>query len=420
VSGPIKEAMQALNRHSDVVERALGGVVSADGEVSKASISGLRQASALRAAGQDGFRLHPRLRDYLYDHLQLFPAYQSLTEVGSRIGQLQALWAEVDAALKDSDRETLASLSESLTSVIYDIADGIDRNLQFLSTLLTTKYGNVRSLAAKVSQNRFYQHQSVGLANDLNRLERVANTIEIEAEARRMHELARLLRRVILEKSMLWQHGLSDMQTVIRRELFRTREVQQSLKHLARADVFLRQQPAWRGFEPELPERIPDFLLRASLPRLVAHAEPLDGDRLVRDELAGLVRAMPPRKVAPAEDQAPQRYKRVVDEPSEEDDNSPLALALAELQAQVLATAGGVALLQWQGANAACAELEEGVWLVFAVVALRGRGLHVDLLLNTPRPGERFAQTFYNAVAYAIDPLGGAAAANTAPGAIEP
>jgi hypothetical protein len=404
MSGPIKDVMQALNRHADVVERALGGIVSADADVSKASISGLRQASALRAAGLDGFRLHPRLRDYLYDHLQLFPAYQSLTEIGSRIGQLQALWAEVDTASREGDRDIMGSLTESLTSVIYDIADGIERNLQFLSNLLSTKYGNVKSLAAKVSQNRYYQHQAAGLASDLNRLERsVATTVETEAEARRMHELARLIRRVVLDKAMVWQHGLSDMQTVIRRELFRTREVQASLKHLARADMFLRQQPAWRGFEVDLPERIPDVLLAARLPRLVPHAEPLDTDHMVRDELAGLIRALPPKKV-PAPEVAIKKFKRVVDEERADEEDSAAALALNELERDVIATPVGVELLNWRAGNAAAAAMEEGVWVVFAVVALRNRGRHVQLKLNPLAEGEIFAQTFYDARVFAAEP----------------
>ncbi|MDF2461846.1 MAG: hypothetical protein K0Q43_81 [Ramlibacter sp.] len=409
-AGPIKDAMSALNRHSDVVELALQGVVSVDADVSKSSIAGLRQASALRAAGHDGFRLHPRLRDYLYDHLQMFPAYQSLTEVGSRIAQLQALWSELEMTRREGDRETLASLNDSLVSAVYDIADSIERNLQFMSGLLSTKYGNVKSLAAKVSQNRFYQRQMEVLAIDVNRLEKAASKIEQEAETRRMPVMAHLLRTALLERSMLWQHALSEMTNVIRRELFQTRQMHQAMRHLARADAFLRQQPSWKGFEAELPEKIPDFLLKAALPRLVAHIEPFDPEPDVRRELEALARALPPRQTSKAEQAPPKRLKLVVDEPKEEVEPA-LAQAQKALADQVSASRSpdGVSLLQWRETSDAALELEAGVWLVFAIMALRGRGLHVRLLMNGARPGEIESQTFYDALAYARDPLLGPA-----------
>jgi hypothetical protein len=409
MSSPIKDVTLALNRHADVVERALGGLISEGEEASRASIAGLRQASALRAAGQEGFRLHPRLREFLFDHLQLFPAYQSLTEIGSRISQMQALWSEVDSATRDGDRDTLHSLLDSLNTVVYDIADGMERNLHFLSGLLSTKYGNVQSLSAKISQNRYYQHQSAGLASDMNRLERLATILETEAETRRMPELARLIRQEILDKAALWQHGLAEMHIFLRRELFRTREVHTSLKHLARADTFLRQQPAWRGFEIELGEQIPDVLLAARLPRIAAHVEPLDPDKGVREALYGILGGLPARKEPAPPAGPPRRYKYVPaprEDDSEEQQESPLALALDALDREVLQAGGsGVGLAEWRSRVPAAAALQEGVWLMFTVVALRGRGRHVDLVLNPPADGELYAQTFCDARAFRADPL---------------
>ena len=102
-SSPIKDVLRSLNQHWELVEQGFSGVISGEGQGYSNAISALRQVSALRAAGEDGYRLHPRLRDFLQDHLQLFPAFQSLAEIGSRISQVLALWTEVDLMRKHAD-----------------------------------------------------------------------------------------------------------------------------------------------------------------------------------------------------------------------------------------------------------------------------------------------------------------------------
>jgi hypothetical protein len=167
MSSPIKDVLKTLHHNADVVEQALHGVIESEGTNGNSSISALRQASALRAAGEDGYRLHPRLREYLHDHLQLFPAFQNLAEIGSRISQVNNLWMEVDDVRRSSDTETVNTIVDTIQTTAFDIADSVDRNMLFLQTLMSTRYGNVRSLEAKKSQNRFYQQQTNTLADDL-------------------------------------------------------------------------------------------------------------------------------------------------------------------------------------------------------------------------------------------------------------
>ena len=105
MSSPIRDLLHTLSRHAGLVQSGLLDGVCSEADSSPAAIAALRQASALRPAGDEGWRLHPRLRDYLQDHLQLFPAFQSLAEIGSRISQLDALWAEIAQVRQDADQE---------------------------------------------------------------------------------------------------------------------------------------------------------------------------------------------------------------------------------------------------------------------------------------------------------------------------
>jgi hypothetical protein len=239
MSSPIKDVLKTLHQHADMVEHALHGVIGSEGSSANQSIAALRQASALRAAGEDGYRLHPRLREYLQDHLQLFPAFQSLAEIGSRITQVNNLWIELDDIRRTADMETVNTIVDTIQTTVFDIADSVDRNMLFLQTLMATRYGNVRSLEAKKSQNRFYQQQTNTLADDLTRLSKVCDKVERESSTRGMEDLARFIRRNLLSRILVWQQNMSEMQTNLSKEIFRMREVERNHKLLSRMDMLL-------------------------------------------------------------------------------------------------------------------------------------------------------------------------------------
>src|SRR5437899_12549268 len=121
MSSPVKEVLQSLSRYAEVVEQGIGGVISTEAGTPASSIAALRQSSALRPAGEEGYRLHPRLREYLQDHLQMYPAYQSLAEIGSRIRQIQSLWDEIEVLAGHRDHATVNYLVDQLHSTIFEI-----------------------------------------------------------------------------------------------------------------------------------------------------------------------------------------------------------------------------------------------------------------------------------------------------------
>lgn len=398
MSSPIKDVLKALHHNADVVEQALHGVIESEGTNSNPSIAALRQASALRAAGEDGYRLHPRLREYLHDHLQLFPAFQILAEIGSRISQVNNLWMEVDDIRRSADTETVNTIVDTIQTTVFDIADSVDRNMLFLQTLMSTRYGNVRSLEAKKSQNRFYQQQTNTLADDLTRLSRVCDKVEHEASTRGLEDLARFIRRNLLSRILVWQQSMSEMQTHLSKEIYRMREVERNHKLLARMDMLLRQQPGWRGFEADLRGDIPDFLMAASLPAIAAHVEPLDTDAQIFDEMQKLATALPAKQIE-LEPLEVKRYTRVIDPPYEQK-LSDAAIALERLVQAVQTSASEMSLMEWRLTDDMAQSVEPHIWLVFAVMGLRGRKLPVSLVNKGARPGERFAHSFGDAIAH--------------------
>ena len=79
---------------------------------------------------------------------------------------------------------------------------------------------------------------------------------------------------------------------------------------------------------------------------------------------------------------------------------TPAAQALQRLARQVQATPGGVPLAAWRESDADALSMTPAVWLVFAVMALRGQRMRVELVRNAPSEGGHFAHTFGDAVAY--------------------
>ena len=402
MTSPTKDVLKTLSLHADVVEqtRRDGTIVPAQ-DASEASVAALQQANALRPAGEDGFRLHPKLRDFLNDHLQLFPAYQTLAEIGTRVSQARQLWNDVDDLYRAKDLHAVENIVETIESTVFDIGDSVERNLLYLHTLLSTRYGNVRTLEAKKSQNNFYQHETKILAQDMSRLAVVFERIESDATVRGMLELAKFIRVNLLAHLQTWRNAMSEMQALLSREIFRLREVERSHKQLARLDLLMRQQPSWRGFELDMSAPIPDFLLAVRLPEFLPNIEPQDTDHQFVEAMAKEAAALPPQPVE-APPKEIRRIKRVVDEPPVKK-KTDAAIALERLVTTAKQATEPFSVAAWRESDDLAKAMQRHVWLAFAVMALRGRKFHVRLVSSPARTGERFRHHFHDALVHPME-----------------
>ncbi len=397
MTSPTKDVLKALYQQAEVIELTRrDGMIVAGQDASEASIADLRQASALRPAGEEGFRLHPKLRDFLNDHLQLFPAYQTLAEIGTRISQARQLWNDVDDLYRAKDMGAVEKIVETIESTVFDIADSVDRNLLYLQTLLSTRYGNVRTLEAKKSQNNFYQHETKILAGDMARMTGVFERIEQEATTRGMLELAKFIRVNLQAHLQTWQNSMSEMQAHLSREIFRIREVERSHKQLARLDLLMRQQPSWTGLEMDMAAPIPAFLMAARLPEFEPNIEPLDSDPQYVEAMVKEAAVLPPKPVDAAPKEV-KRIQRVVDE-RPVTKKSDAAIALERLITAAQQATERFSVVRWREADPQALTIQEHVWLVFAVMALRSRKCMVEVVASPARMGERFRHQFHDAM----------------------
>ena len=400
MSSPIKDAMLALGRHADYIEQAVQGTIEPEGAAATSAVTTLRQISALRAAGEEGYRLNQHLRGYIQDALQLFPGYQSLSEIGSRIQQLSYCWDEIENLRPAADMNAIADLAYQINTTVYDIIDAMGRNMLLLQTLMSTRYGDVTSMAAKESQNRYYRKQMDQITADLSRLARVADRLERESSTRGMEDLARFIRRNLLVRITPWMQNMSEMQSTLTRELYRTREIVVNLRRLARADMLLRQQPAWKGIEVELTGDIPDFLLAAKLPRIRPQVDPLDTDREMSREMLDVCRSLPPMKTEKAGGEEPVRYTRKKPSPVAVQ-LLPEMMAVERLADHISTSEKDTSLLDWRNGDPDAQTVEPALWVAYATLALRARNMPVALVKAPPRPGEGHQHFFTDGLALA-------------------
>ncbi|SDC46080.1 hypothetical protein SAMN05444679_103127 [Variovorax sp. CF079] len=413
-SSPLKPVFAALSRHVEVVEVALRELVGVDQPEAHAdpAVRSLREFQVLRPAGERGYRLHSRLREFANDVLQIHPAYQSLTGIGQLVEHIPMVWNELDDLRLAGDHRQADEAAAQIEQDAFDIADMVERNLRLLGLLLSTRFGNVASLAAKSSQNRYYQRQSEGMSNDLARLTRAVEKVEGEARERGMQAVAAMLRNTLQSQLPRWTQTLSQFQSQIRRELFSMREIERKNVLLARTAMLLRQNPAWRGPEnPMLGEEIAPLLLSKpfigpSLPPVQFHMDPQDDDRAMIDLMRDEVRLLPALPAAAPEpnENAPRLKRMAPKQPHEEGLDMPAMVALARLARAAIARAGlayraaPLSVLEWRASDDAARTMDANLWLSFTASALRTYKFRVVLVTEAPAPGERFRHSFCDAL----------------------
>jgi hypothetical protein len=416
---PLKDAFSAMSRHANLVEQASREVVgdSLDGGTDP-TVRALRDAKVLRPAGDRGYRLHSRLREFVLDLLQSHSKYQHLTGIGPMLAQISELWRTLQDLRDAREYDDADDAAAQMEMFAEDINEAMDRNLRLLGMLLNTRFGDVRSLAAKDRQNSFYLRESKKLTHDLVQLQRTLDVIARDARERGLRQLAGVLSSAVLTHLPLWTQTVSQFQTQIRQDLFTLREIERKNVLLARAALLVRQNPGWKGLpDVALPEVLAPALLSPAVlgppvvlgqppiqVQLKVHMDPQDNDLSIRELYQDEVSALPAlaRRPAPAPEKCPPIALKPPMAPTLPE-STPALRALARLAKAAVErdlahgeTAGlGLSVMQWRRGDAGARQIPARLWLPFAVTALRSYKFDVRLVKHEPE--DRFSYRFYDA-----------------------
>lgn len=380
-TGQVQQMLANLAKHGDLVSLGLEGLIELGDKVRNRAIDDLVSINALKPYEEGVYRLNPRLRDYISDHLQSYTAYQTLTRIHAQIHRARTLWNEVRSMRETGDLVDVDRLEWALDDTVTEIAYAIERNLLLLNSQVSTEYGNVTGLRMKMSQNNFYRNEINASLTEMDQVKRLVEDISEETLAHGNFRIRQLINRRLGARMLLWRSHLTDAQAIIDKRLFWAERMEKQVHNLSRGALWLGQNRTRQGFEFPV-EVFPDPLLRPIAIRVLPQLDAGDTDPLVVDDLAAAVARLPARKLAgDASEQAPKLQMVISDVEStfaamQRPEEVMLEALLAELQAPA-ATLRTVSLLEWKVSRHELDEYSPEEWLLYASGQLSASGFSV-------------------------------------------
>lgn len=258
----VRQILAIMNRHGDVISDAVDGTVELRDVSYNAGIDALVGINALMPFEEGQYQLNPRIRSFLSEQLAQYSAFQALTRISDQIHGARTKWRELVNIKESGDLRDMGALEESLGYTINEIVHFTVQNLLLLNTQISTDYGNVETLKAKLRQNTFYGNGVKNLAAELEQLE--AFTIEIDREAlsKGLHAVRHMVNTRIRSRLGMWMSRLNDVQATITKRLFIAKKLDSQLLYLSKAVLWLTRNPTRNGFEVYVDEKVDEALFQ--------------------------------------------------------------------------------------------------------------------------------------------------------------
>ncbi|MGB8417672.1 hypothetical protein [Paraburkholderia sp.] len=379
----IERLLHAVSKHGDLVAEAFSGTVELGDRQRNQRIDALSNLKALKSQEEGVYRLNPRLRDFISDYLVSYRAFQTLTRLAGAIHQARALWRELRAARELGEESDWEHLYVSFDDLVADISYSIERNLSLLHSLLSTQYGDVANLKAKLRQNKYYINEISEALNEMTQVHELFNGIESEALGAGMLVVRSMVKRRLTSRLLMWTSQIKDAQATISRSLFRARRLEERVRKLSRVSHWLRQNRSSPGFEVAL-SNAPDSLFRADPIPVKSHIDVRGASEGEKAALLEAIRRMPPRNMPrPVPERLPPlpvlEEQLAVEYEEPEPHEAMLEALLAELHRKSVA----IGLRNWKEQKPMLDYLSDEEWLLFASIQLQSEGVHLTFVLNS-------------------------------------
>jgi hypothetical protein len=331
----LAELFAALNRHGAVVTAAYRGEVRQGADATEAALETLVRVNVLKPF-EDGFMIHPRLRDFINEYLANFQAYRSLTRLSPLMAEARGLWDSMLAARREGAEEDALNNEREYRYKLGELAHSVDANVMLMQTLVTTRYGNVNSIGEKRRQNVFYQHQVQRLQDEFESLRVFCEQMEGRAITAERLDLQRAVYRELSARMPQWAAIIKEIALAVGAELFRQRQIEARLRRLANTAMLLVRQPMLKGFDVDPTDAgIPDCAWVVEATALRASPDIAHPSNAHQDALAAIARALPPAEVSLPPDASPAPPTPIADDTGRapavlEDVHGEAVIALAD------------------------------------------------------------------------------------------
>lgn len=377
----IQQLLQVLSSQGALVSEGLDGTVYwGGGKARDKGIDALVSIHALTPYEENSYRLNPRLREFISDHLVSYNLLTTLTRLSEPLYRAKTQWVNLKD-MKNSgilgDAEKLEwALDDTVTEIVYVI----DRNLTLLDSIISTSYGNVESVAFKIRQNHFYAREVERALKELAQLDAMIDQIDADSLATGFIGVRQLMNVRLRSRLHLWSTRLNDIQARISKRLFQAQKIEKKLVTLGKMTLWLTQHKTSAGIPVDIDNSFPIELLRPDQIRVSPQLDVRDTDPVVWDTLVDAVDRMPaPVAFAPeAIDEKIQvvEYTGIQEITLKSDPVDEIIEQLADAIYQ--GTADKVSLLDWKQSRRELDEVTEEEWLLYAASQLVSQGLQAD------------------------------------------
>ena len=392
--GQIQQVLNTLASQGHLVAEGLDGAVHLGNKTRDRGIDALVSIHALTPYEEGAYRLNPRLREFISDHLVSYNAFQTLTRLSEHIYRAKTQWSNLremknGGVLGDADKLEWA-LDDTVTEIVYEI----DRNLTLLNSMISTEYGNVESLAAKIQQNRFYAREVEGSLKELGQLDAMVDQIDAESLSTGFIRVRQLVNLRLRSRLHHWITRLNDIQASISKRLFHAQKLERKLVNLGKTALWLTQNKTSSGFDIELADW-PIALLRPERVRVNWHVDVRDNDPVVLDTMVDAIDRLPSPIESSASEKAAQEVQvvRHVDTQALHILSDPVDEMIEQLGDSIYSgESSKVSLLHWKNSHRELDDVTDEEWMLYAASQLvyqglqtnfqmveRGAGVHNDL-----------------------------------------
>lgn len=391
-SDNLKKLLGVLSRHADIVAEAFDGQVSMGDKAHQKGVEALFEVGAIKPYDEGAYRLNPRLREFLADHLSSYHALKDLRNLSASMRQAMAIWDEMRHFADNTSSSTMDQLYWALDEVTVDIAYSIEQNLHMLHVLIGNKYGNVESLQSKLRQNARYLRQIKTFLSSMSSITQFSQSVNEQAIARGLPEARMLVSRRLGSQVLKWSGLIKDAQSVISTRLFDARLMDRRQKLLSGVALWLGRHKTTAGWDIEVDPAHPlaASMLRPAAIAIRVQPDVADTDDLINaDLLSRVLPLLPPPKLPkrPKKPSIPQALIEDEDEDEDEDEEEQIpshVRAIMALASELRGSEEKVSLLEWKRGRMDLSEVDDSAWLMYCYPRLASLGLNAQMVDSKP------------------------------------
>lgn len=374
----VRKVLDALSKHAELIAEGFEGAVLGGDKQRDAGIEALYRMGVLKPYEEGEYRLNPLLRDFLAENLSNYHALQALRNVIGPIQEAGARWQEMLQLRRSGSMRDFARMAKAFDFATVDIAHAIEHNLERLHNLLSTQYGNVEDLRAKVRQNRYYAGQVRSFLQHVQRIDTLVETVSADAVAYSLLEYRHMVIKRLASRQLQWTSQIKDAQTQISSRLFEAKLMELRLSRLARFSMWLSQHKTEDGWEVPVDESTDLAMLRPDTIEVRPQPDVQDVDQSIQDTLVGIVTKMPLAKRLEPPREPPPPQMIIEDEKSEPVvELNPLKVMFRELIESIELAQQPLSLREWKRGRPDLAQFTDGAFLMFLIQPLRKVGMEL-------------------------------------------